>query len=367
MYELEQLNPKIVKDYFDAIAKIYDTKKPYFILFSIMKNAFHSLAPNQANHIIAPFVKRALQPLRVKLDSKYKIRKFYSSDEAINIYTRIEKDLNISRFDEQKEMYELSNLVFDLLEYDLCLEENNQTYLFALNKISNLAFQHIQAIRQWNKINKNKPFEKNYDIARNTNDTYAKMVVFKLNSIKNELDHPLLNDKYSLEIQKNTLLDFQTHNHITARAIQQISLLKDDLPNDKYVQANSNLSHIIDSDRPIEKKEIYQSFYTSIFGVYKFTSKVNKKEVRYKTLYLFAQKFSEFVFPELKDWKKPLFNKVRIKKPIKEIAIFNGLSLIAFEDKRYKIKKEDDEIEFTEDYLKAITKFARKFHHLSKS
>lgn len=367
MYELEQLNPKIVKDYFDAISKINNTKKPYFILFSVMKSAIHSIVPNKANHIIAPFIKCALQPLRKELDSKYKFRKFDSHKEALDIYYRIEKDLNISQFAEKKEMLELSNYIFDLLEYDLYLEENNETYLFALNKITALVFQHIKALRQWNKIDKNKPVEKNYDIARNTNDTYTKMVAFKLNPIKNELSNPLLNDKYTLLIQKDTIEDFTKYNHITARAINQMSLIKNDLPNDKYIQANSNLSHIIDSDRPIEKKEIYQSFYASIFGIYKFTSKINKKEVPYKTLYNFAQKFSEFVFPELKNWKKPLFTRTKIKKPIKEIAIFNRLSLISFEDKRYKIIKKQDEIEFTEDYLKAVTKFAKKYHHLSKS
>jgi len=61
MYELEQLNPKIVKNYFDAISKINDTKKPYFILFSVMKRTFHALVPNKADYLIAPFVKRALK------------------------------------------------------------------------------------------------------------------------------------------------------------------------------------------------------------------------------------------------------------------------------------------------------------------
>jgi hypothetical protein len=229
--------------------------------------------------------------------------------------------------------------------------------------------QHEEVYEKWKKQDTNKPSESNYDISRNTNDTKAKMVAFKLNYLKNELANPSLNENLALEYeyQKDTLLDFTTHSHITAKAISEFKRIKDDYPNDTFIKAKTNLAHTINANAPIEKIDIFRSFFASVIGVYTFTSKINAKKLPYRKLYEFATKLSELIFPELQSWKEPLYVEDRIKKPIVETKIFNGYPLVSFADGRKKIKKEQKEIIFTEKYLTTFIDFSQRYLHLSKS
>jgi len=371
MYELQQINPKILKKYYKTIEKINKTKHPYIILFSVMKDTFSHLLPTHALYFANSYIQKALSPLREQIKSKYSIRKFTSFDEATEVFNRIDKIIDYRIFNENKnkDFENIMNIIYDLLEYDLLEEKAGICYLYSLSHIMALAIKHEEALSVWKKLNKSKPPEANFDIARNTNDTKKKMIAFKLNSLNIDLANPLLSDEYRLflEEQHNTLIDFTTHNHITIRTIRELKKIKDDFPNDSYIKAQTELSHILDADRPIEKREIYQSFFACVFGIYTFTSRVNHKKIPYAKLYKLATCISKFIFPEIKNYKKPLFIEERTKKPIVETCIFNNLSLVSFLDGRYKIKKEQDEIDFTEEYLNTIIHFSQRYLHLSKS
>lgn len=367
MYEFEQINPKITKQYVEAMHCMLKSENPYPIIFSVVKKAFKSLVPNMADRIARPYVQNVLTPLYELLKNKYDLRKFKTIEEAESIYYQTEIVFREKAID-SKEVDDLADLFYELLEYDVCLEENGELYLHSYASLVHVAISHINAIRKWNKLYKKKPNEENFDIALNTNTTREKMIAFKLNAIKLDLLHNDVFDRASLLEQKEILLDFIKFNHITARCIAELKKYNHNLPHDNVILSHLQLSHIINADRPIDKFLIYKSFFATVVGIYKRSCAINQKDVPYTKLYKLARKLTAFVFPELKVLKKPLFTASKIKKPIKEIAIFNGLRLISFEDKRYKIHKEKDEIDLTEQYLKNIIKFSKKFTTpLSKS
>jgi len=372
MYELEQINPKISKKYFNVMAKVTKTKDPYILLTSIMRDTFYHLIPTQANYFVKNYIKRTLEPLKLQIELNYKIRSFKSQKERLEVFKILEERFDYKIFEteiEKKEFEDIMDTFYDLLDYDLYEEESGEVFLYSLNHIFSLAKKHIKALEELIEQNKNKPPESNYDIATNTNDTKEKMVAFKLNYLNNELANPLLSEKLTLEYeyQKDTLLDFITCNHLTVRSIRELKKIRNDFPNDSFIKSKTDLLHTLNSDKPIDAIEIYRSFFTCVFGVYAFTSRTNKKKIPYSKLYIFASQLSELFFPELKKLKKPLFVKEKTKKPIRETSIYNGLSLISFEDGRYKIKKEQDEIKFTEEYLETIIHFSQRYLHLSKS
>lgn len=365
MYEFELINPKIIQRYTESINGMMKHENPYPIFFSVIKRSFKALVPNASDHIIKPYIQNMLKPLYEILERKYKLRPFESLNEARLLHQETENNFRKYYLDNE-DIDELANLFYDLLEYDLCVEENGNTYLQGYSTIYRMAGLHFIALRQWRKLHKKKPDEKNFDIAHNTETSREKMIAFKLESIERELLHDNVYDKESLVHQKDILNDFVVHNYITARFIAQLRKYVDSLPKDEMTVSHLKLSHILNADRPIQKKWIYQSFFTVIIGVYKKSCAINKKKVPYKLLYKFADKLTKFVFPELLTLKKPLFTYDKIQKPIKEIAICDGLRLISFEDKRFKIHKEQDEIDFTEEYLENIIKFSKRYT-LSKS
>ncbi len=372
MYELEQLSPKIIEKYFNTIEQITKTKHPYIILFSVMKDTFHHILPTQLNYFAKNYIKQALDPLRLQIEMKHRVRSFNSQEEAIEVFKTIEKRFDYTAFEteiEKKEFESTIDTFYDLLDYDLYEEENGKSFLYSLNHIFSLAAKHIEALEKYIKQNENKPDEANYDITTNTNDTKAKMVAFKLNYLNNELANPSLDEKLELEYeyQKDTLLEFITYSQITVRSLRELRKIKNDFQHDPLIRAKTNLSHTLNSDRPIDKIEIYRSFFACVFGMYRFTAKINKKKPPYLKLYKHAKQLSELFFPEIKKFKKPLFSEKKIRKPIVETCIYEGLSLVSFEDGRRKIKKEQDEIKFTEEYLKTIIHFSQRYLHLRKS
>lgn len=371
MYELEQINPKIVEKYFKAIGKLMLTKHPLLTLQAVLKNTFSTMLPTQSFYFVKPYIQKALEPLKQQLLSKYKIKKFDSLEEAHKIYHTVFNKFDFQDLDtnERKEIEEIFDLIYDLLEFDTYEEENDILYLYSLSHILILAKKHNEMLTIWEELNKNKPPEANYDIARNTNDTKEKMIAFKLNHINIELANPLLNDENRtfFEYQRDLLIDFTTHSCMTTRSIREIIKLKENYPNDIYVKANVSLSHTLNADRPVEKIDIYRSFFASVFGVYRFTSNINKNSPPQSKLYDLASKFSQLMFPELKQLKKPLVTKAKTRQPIREIGNLNGIPLIAFEDKRLKIIKHQDEIDFTEEYLATIIRYANRYAYLSKS
>ena len=365
MYEFELINPKITKQYAESMHHMLKTDNSYIVVFNVVQKSIKALIPNTAHYLIKPHIKNILKPLHQMIESKYNLRKFNSFDEGRQLYYNI---FDYSNKEESKEIFELQDMIYDFLEYDICIEENGQIFLYSISNIYHMINKHSLAIEDWKMLKENKTNEHNFDIALNTNKSPKKMLAFKLSAINLELSHPFVYDRESLELQKQIILDFPKYNHITARFIHDLKRLSNELPNDIFVQSHAKLAHIIDADRTIDLIEIYQSFFTAIVGIYKFSAKINEKELPYSKIYKFAQKLTMYVFPEIKKLKKSLFVYDKIKKPIKEVAILNGFRLISFEDNRYKIKKEQFEIDITELYLKNIIKFSKKYTTtLSKS
>ncbi|QIR74749.1 hypothetical protein [Sulfurospirillum diekertiae] len=365
MYEFELINETLIKQYAEAMNGMLKQENPYPIVFSVVKRSFKALVPNTADHIIKPYVKSILSPLYELLKNKYNLRKFESEEEAKTLYNEAEKVYR-SKILDNEIIDEFANFFYDLLEYDLCIEENEAQFLHSYSTIFNMSRSHIQAVIKWNKLFRKKPDEENFDIAVNTQTSRKKMIAFKLNAIERDLLHDNVFEKESLMSQREILQDFITHNHLTVRFIAELRKYVHSLPHDNMTTSNLKLSHILNADRPIDKMWIYQSFFTVIIGIYKKSCAIHKKKVPYKKLYTFADKLTKFVFPELANLKKPLFTYDKIQKPIKEIAIFDGLRLISFEDNRFTIHKEQDEIDLTEQYFKNIIKFSKRYT-LSKS
>lgn len=151
MYEFELISPKIIQQYTESINGIMAQENPYPTIFSIVKRSFKALVPNTADHIIKPYIKNMLSPLYELLKNKYSLRKFESMEEATILYYETEKVYR-SKILDNETIDEFANFFYDLLEYDLCIEENEEQFIHSYSTIFHMSRSHIQAIRKWNKL-----------------------------------------------------------------------------------------------------------------------------------------------------------------------------------------------------------------------
>ncbi len=117
----------------------------------------------------------------------------------------------------------------------------------------------------------------------------------------------------------------------------------------------------INSDMYISKDDIYTSWYAYAVGIYQRSS--HKKVPIEKALEV-ARLSSYYLFPSLRHIKEPIVPLEKAKQPIRERSIFDGFRLHEFTDNRLKINRSEEEIEFTEHFLKS---FISALKSLSKS
>ena len=139
-----------------------------------------------------------------------------------------------------------------------------------------------------------------------------------------------------------------------ARSIHELAKFKEH--SDSFeINAVGSLEPYINSDGLTTNHDIYISWYAHIYGVYKNNTIPVTKKLK------LAQLSSYVIFPKLRDIEKFIVNEKAAIKPIREVAMFKDLRLLDFTDNRSIIKRTNDEIKFTEEYLVKVTKYLNKY------
>jgi len=345
MYELQHIDEKVVNKFFKTIYQVIQKDNWYEILFVSLKSTFHDMVPNAPDFGAKPYIKQLLKPMLELRNEGFLIRDFKNEQEREELF----KNTYNTLIDEDKYNLDLIDYIYDLLPYDRVIEFNGKSYLYSYYYLSMYAQEHQEAYNSLQKLLANKLPEQNYDVATNSSDNKT---AFLNSMFKPKIANPNI-DSSTEELQqafsKNCLTDFR----ITVRSVHEISKLTHFTENFE-MQAIGTLKPYINADDEITKHDIYKSWYAYAFSVYKNKSMPETKKLK------LSQLSSYVLFPHLKK-SQPIYSIKSARKPIREIAFFQGLRLLEFTDNRTKINKTQEEIDFTQTYISIITSYLQKY------
>jgi len=349
MYELQNINPDITNKFWKLIYKTMQHPNWDKVILLVIKNTFYSMIPNTQQHWLEPYIKRYVQEFSNIKNSNFQIRDFQDEKEQEEVYhltyDSLINELENSTKSEDVHNLELIDFIYELLPYDKVIMIDDEKYLYSFFYLSLYGEEHLYAYEDLKVLYKNKPAEKNYDIATNTTKNFKSKTAFLNDTLQLEIKHPFVNSE-KVEIQYKVVQEFETQSHLTIRTVYEFSKIKDE-SNIKEISAIGELQPYLNSDDKIEYKDIYISWYAYVFSIYKRFG----IEIPTTKLLKLAQLSSKVLFEPLREIDKPLINQKTATKALREVAFFNGLRLMDFSDMRKKIKKTDDEIKFMEEFM----------------
>ena len=319
------------------------------IILLAVKNTFYSMIPNTQHHWLESYIKNYVQEFSNLKNANFQIRDFQDEKEQEEVYhltyDSIINELENSTKPKDIHNLELIDFIYELLPYDKVIIIGNEKYLYSYFYLSSYGEEHLRAYENLKVLYRNKPAEKNYDIATNTTKDFKNKTAFLNDTLQLEISNPFANSEKA-EIKYKLIQEFETQSHLTVRTVYEFFKIKDD-SNIKEISAIGELQPYLDSDDKIEYKDIYISWYAHVFSIYK---KFGINIPTTKLLKL-AQLSSLVLFEPLRGNNKPLINQHTATKALREVSFFNGLRLMDFSDMRKKLKKTDDEIKFTEEFM----------------
>lgn len=360
MYELIDVSPAVITSYFEAIEKADKHPLSNIIIVLAVKQAFHSLEPNFPLRVAETYITKLLKPYfdRKRLGITY--RDFMDKNEAREIYNnqfgKLLNALEEDRSQESEYIVEALNCIYDLLPYDRVVMIEGKPYLSSWINLEHWSDQHRDAYEKIALLKQAKPDEENIDIALNTNKAYRDKIKF-LNS-KISTINPFAKNEIT-DMKEKIVGMFVEEYRMTARAVHAMSQIMNEHSDIPYIRAFGELEPELDSDGFVPKKDIYESWYAHVFGIYNRSS---KQTVPLAKVLELAKYYSYFMFPDIP--KKDFISLEKAKRPIRERSFFKGLRLYEFTDNRLNIVRPKDEIQFTEEYLIEVTK---QLNRLSKS
>lgn len=364
MYELSFINTKLLSKLYKSIHQVLQQNNPDIKIFLAVKNAVKKLEPSLPDIYIVRSVQKSLEPFRRRLKHHVVIRDFESEEEAHDIFLKHCGEYYENLDTHSQKFQDMLNMAYDLKEYDKVLIIDGEKYLFNHYTLQQAFKQHYKAWKKWKFLERNKPAEKNINIAHNTNKRMPdKLKVFK------ESYQPFLNNPFAIDKLKTAeyqiINDFEKEHRILARATHYISQIKyhenDDELTEYIVKSYKNLAPYLDSDMAITEDDITNSWLTHVALVY---TKLNPKDIPLHKLAKFITLIAQNSVIKYFDYDEPtpIINTDKLKNiPIRERAFFKGLRLMEFTDKRLKITKSEEEIEYTERYLTAVNANLRRF------
>ena len=352
MYELQNINPEITKKFWKLLYKAMQHSNWDKIILLAVKNTFYSMIPNTQHHWLESYIKNYIQEFSNLKNINFQIRDFRDKDEQEKVY-HLTYDSLINKLEnstkpEDVHNLELTDYIYELLPYDKVIVIDNEKYLYSFFYLSLYGEQHLYAYEDLKVLYKNKPAEKNYDIATNTTKDIKNKTSFLNDTLQLEINNPFANSEKA-EIQYQLMQEFETQSHLTVRTVYEFSKIKDE-SNIKEISAIGELQPYLNSDDKIEYKDIYISWYAYVFSIYKRFG-INIPTTKLLKL---AQLSSQVLFEPLREIDKPLINQKTATKVLREVSFFNGLRLMDFSDMRKKLKKTNDEIEFTEEFMRHL-------------
>lgn len=362
MYELELANEEVKLNFFKSMVKVIKHKKQPLLPYAI-KEYIRSINPNIPIYIIRPIVSRAIEKL--KAFSNMKIENFKSEEEAQDLCKKMISDLFDSN--EDKEFENILNMYYDLCKYDKKITIDGKEYLFNWFYIMTQWELHYEADQKWLKLNEvRKKNEQNFNISHNNQTVPKKQTKFLSPSYKIHEINPLMKENdilinSEIQIETELIKEFEIDSFAFARTISEMNntafeidkIKNEDFTN--YIKANKRFEHSLNSDTPIQRKDIVYSFLTNIALLYK---SINPSEIKMTELQKFINTIAKTtIFKN----EKNVFPIDQLRNgTIREIQMFYDLRLIEFTDNRRKIKRSKENMEAMENYMNFVTSFINR-------
>lgn len=362
MYELQNINQNILSDLVTNITKLL-IKEKYIYISKAIEYAIKKELPNEPKYIIEPLIKKTKRSLEIL--PKRKVIPFESELEAQLLFKEKFKDeldsadKNIYGDNRTKLIYDS----YDLCKFDKKLIYEEKEYLYNVNFLILEHRKHYKAYNRWGRENKLKPDESNINISHNTNKGLNNQLDFLRNSynLYNSNSYAQNQEK---DLEQHLISCYEEDRYMMARSIQEITNIKykvDTFKDKEYVNAiNSfkNLKPYLNSDKVIDKKEIINSWLTSVAILY---LKLNPTGIKATTLgkYITTVAKATTIYKDFKgEYIIPL-EKIR-KANFREIATYNNLRIMEFTDNRQKLTYNEKSINEIENYLKNINSYIKK-------
>jgi len=165
-----------------------------------------------------------------------------------------------------------------------------------------------------------------------------------------------------IQIETELIKEFEIDSFGFARTISEMNNTAfelDKIKNEEfsnYIKANKRFEHSLNSDTPIQRKDIVYSFLTHIALLYK---NINPCKIKMTELQKFINVIAKTTI--LKN-EKNIFPIDKLRNgTMREIQMFYDLRLIEFTDNRRKIKKTKESMEDMESYMKFVTSYINKY------
>lgn len=358
MYEFQSINQDIIKKYYDSIFKVMKKDNWHSIACLSVESAFHDMLPNFPKYALEKYIKELLKPILEAKENNFRVREFIDDNEREEVYESTYGDLinelQNSNDIEDKYNLELIYYIYDLLKYDKVVIIDDEKYLYSCFYINLYADLHVKAHYELEISNEQKSPNRNIDTATNKSKDIKSKVAFLNPIFKPAIENKFVNSK-SEKLKLGFLENYESEYRMIARSLHELTKLKEH--SDNYeINEIANLEPYVNSDGYITNHYLYISWYAYVCTIYK-----NKDMPVTKKLEL-AKLSSYVIFPKLRGDEKLIINEKAAAKQIREVAFFKGFRLLDFTDSRTKIKKTDDEIQFTEKYLVTVTKHFNKYN-----
>lgn len=353
MYELQNINKNLTDKFYQAIFKAMEKTNWDNIACRSVELTFHEMLPNFPKHTLEKYIKAVLIPILETKKKNFQIRDFIDDEEKEEVYENtygdLINDLMDSKEIEDKHNLDLIHYIYDLLEYDRVIIIDNEKLLYSYIYINAYANIHLEAYEKLKISYENKPQNQNIDIATNNSKDIKSKISFL-----NPMLKPIAQNKHdtnhkSAQLKLDFLKNYEEEYRITARSVHELHKLKEHSDNFE-IDAIGSLEPQINADSHITNHDLYISWYAHVYKIYTYAKIPPTKKLK------LAQLSSYVLFPNLRGKETLLVQPKMASKPIREIAFYKGLRLLEFTNNHTKIKKTDDEIEFTEEYLSTITK-----------
>ncbi|QOY51395.1 hypothetical protein [Candidatus Sulfurimonas baltica] len=364
MYELLDVNQKLTTDFFKTIALTLPKKNWDALILVALKTTIHNLHPTMPFYLLQSYMEKIFQSIHQRKKHNIHTRGFINEEEAIevwhNTYDEMIEELSTSNDIEDKLHLDLIYYIYDMLKYDQVTVIDDEKYLSSYINLSHFGWQHYELFETRVAIEKAKSGDKNIDIATNRGKTVNDRVKFLKPKFEVDMMHPSIDSKES-ELQMEVVKEYCDNTRMMARSIHYCAEISKH--EDKHFEINAigKMKPYVNSDMYISKADIYNSWYAYVIGIYKHSS---HQSVPIEKALEVARLSSYYLFPSLRHIKEPIVPLEKAKQPIRERSIFNGFRLHEFTDKRLKINRSEEEIEFTEHFLKSFTNALKS---LSKS
>lgn len=361
MYELEKVNQNIINNYCNCIVKELQ-KRDKTLLMQAIRSAVKKMNPNTLDSLLAPKIRQVGKTLDFVFERK--IEKFSSIDEAQDLFKEQFQEAYNYAFENPFEPF--SELV--LMAYDLCKYDTKVTYKgdITFHNIPYLIHcfrQHYKADRRWLRERDIKPNERNINISHNTNKGLNDQVKFLESSYELYKDNPYSKD-LTKDVELGVIDGYKEDRHMMARSIYEIASVPyslKDLETEEsktIVKAFKNVKHSLDSDKPIDRTDIINSWLTHIALLY---MRINPQGIKKTELSEFIVKIANCTTIYKEETTRKLFSPEKLRKDdFREKAFYKKLRLMEITDKRYKLSYNEQTTKETEQYLTHIMNFLSK-------